>query len=228
MGNWVKLEASDGHRLSGYVAEPKGEPIGALVVVQEIFGVNQSIRDVVDSYAADGFLAIAPAIFDRFEPNLELGYGEVDMKKAFTLYPQLDPNVTLLDIAAAFHYAKQTGKPTGVLGFCYGGLVTWLSATRGEKFKMKPDCCVGYYPGGIGKVATEEPICPVMLHFGAADAHIGSDQVEAVRSVHPEVEIFIYEGVEHAFANHMRPPYNAPAAALARQRSLAFLKANLA
>ena len=124
MGNWVKLEASDGHRLSGYVAKPKSEPIGALVVVQEIFGVNQSIRDVVDSYAADGFLTIAPAIFDRFEPNLELGYGEADMKKAFSLYPQLDPNVTLLDIAAAFHYAKQTGKPTGVLGFCYGGLVT--------------------------------------------------------------------------------------------------------
>jgi carboxymethylenebutenolidase len=228
MGNWVKLEASDGHRLSGYIAEPKSEPIGALVVVQEIFGVNQSIRDVVDSHAADGFLAIAPAIFDRFEPNLELGYGEADMKKAFSLYPQLNPNVTLLDIAAAFHYAKQTGKPTGVLGFCYGGLVTWLSATRGEKFKMKPDCCVGYYPGGIGNVAIEEPVCPVMLHFGAADSHIGPDQVEAVRSAHPEVEIFLYDGVEHAFANHMRPPYNAPATALARQRSLAFLKANLA
>jgi carboxymethylenebutenolidase len=230
MGNWVKLEASDGHKLSGYVAEPKGEPIGAVVIVQEIFGVNQSIRDVADSYAADGFLAIAPAIFDRFEPNLELGYGEADMKKAFGLYPQLDPNVTLLDIAAAFQYVKQqSGKPTGVLGFCYGGLVSWLSATRGEKFKFKPDCSVCYYPGGIGKVATEEPVCPVLIHLGAADSHIGPDQVEAVRSAnHPEVQIFLYDGVDHAFANHMRPPYNAPAAALARERSLAFLKSNLA
>ncbi len=229
MGNWVKLEASDGHHLSGYVAEPKGEPIGALVVVQEIFGVNQSIRDVADSYAADGFLSIATAIFDRFEPNLELGYGEADTKKAFGLYSQLEPNVTLLDIAAAFHYAaKQSGKPTGVLGFCYGGLVTWLSATRGEALKMQPACCVGYYPGGIGKVATEETVCPVMLHFEAADDHIGPDQVNAVRTAHPDVEIHLYEGVGHAFANHMRPSYNAPAAALARQRSLAFLKSHIA
>ncbi len=229
MGNWVKLEASDGHRLSGYVAEPKGEPIGALVIVQEIFGVNKSIRDVADSYAADGFLSIAPAIFDRFEPNLELGYDEDDMKKAFALYPQLDPNITLLDIAAGFAYVKkQSGKPTGVLGFCYGGLVSWLAATRGETFAIQPACCVGYYPGGIGKVAAEEPVCPVLLHFGAADDHLGPDQVNAVRSAHPDVEIQIYEGVGHAFANHMRPSYNAPAAAIARERSLAFLKSHIA
>ena len=228
MGNWIKLKADDGHELGAYVAAPAQEAIGAVVVVQEIFGVNQSIRDVADYYAGEGFLAIAPAIFDRFERNLELGYGEADMKKAFGIYPKLDPNVTLLDIAAAFHYAKQEDKATGILGFCYGGLVSWLAATRGEDYKMQPDCCVGYYAGGIGKVAAEEPVCPVLLHFGAADEHIGKDQIDAVRTAHPEVEIFLYDGVGHAFANPDRPSYNAPAAKLARERSLAFLKANLA
>ena len=133
MGKWVKLKAEDGHELSAYVATPEQAPIGALVVVQEIFGVNKSIRGVADEYAREGFLAIAPALFDRYERDLELGYGEADMKKAFGLYPKLDPNISLLDIAAAFHYGKQTGKRPGVLGFCYGGLSSWLSATRGEK-----------------------------------------------------------------------------------------------
>ncbi len=228
MGNWVKLKADDGHELGAYVATPAQEPIGALVVVQEIFGVNQSIRGVADEYAREGFLAIAPALFDRFERGLELGYGEADMKKAFAIYPKLDPNVSLLDIAAAFHHGKLSGKPTGVLGFCYGGLVSWLASTRGEELRMKPECCVGYYAGGIGKVAVEKPVCPVLLHFGAADDHIGSDQIEAVRGEHPDVEICLYDGVGHAFANPDRPSYNAAAAARAHTRSLAFLKKHLA
>ena len=228
MGKWIKLKADDEHELGAYVATPAQEPIGALVVVQEIFGVNKSIRGVADEYAGEGFVAIAPALFDRFERDLELGYGEEDMKKAFGIYPKLDPNVSLMDIAAAFHYGKQSGKPTGVLGFCYGGLTSWLSATRGEGVRMRPDCCVGYYAGGIGKVAAEEPVCPVLLHFGAEDTHIGGDQVEAVRTAHPGVEIFLYDGVGHAFANPDRPSYNAAAAKLAHTRSLAFLKKNLA
>jgi len=228
MNEWVKLTAADGHELDAYVAHPGGTPVGALVVVQEIFGVNGSIRDVADSYAKDGFLAIAPAVFDRYERGLELGYGEADMKKAFGLYPNLDADKALMDIAAAFEYAQGAGKGTGVLGFCWGGLMSWLSATRGETLKMQPDCCVGYYPGGVGKVAAEEPVCPVLLHFGADDDHIGKDQVDAVRSAHPEVEIDLYEGVGHAFANHARPSYNAEAAKLARERSLEFLKKHIA
>jgi carboxymethylenebutenolidase len=229
MSEWIKITAEDGHVLSAYVARPSAEPIGAIVVVQEIFGVNSSIRGVADAYAREGFLAVAPAIFDRFEPGLELGYGPEEMKKAFGIYPQLNPDVTLLDVAAAFLYAKEkSGKATGVVGFCYGGLVTWLSATRGEKLRMQPGCCVGYYAGGIGKVAEEEPVCPVMLHFGASDDHIGSDQIEAVRAAHPDVEIYLYDGVGHAFANPDRPSYSAEAAKLADERSLEFLKANLA
>jgi carboxymethylenebutenolidase len=229
MRDWTTLKAQDGHQLSAYISTPADEPIAAVVIVQEIFGVNKSIRDVADDYASHGFIAIAPALFDRFEPNVQLGYGEADMQRAFQhFYPKLNPDISLLDIAAAFRHVKQAGKPTGVLGFCYGGLTAWLSATRGENLKMQPGCCVGYYAGGVGKVAAEEPVCPVMLHFGAADDHIGPDQIDAVRTAHPNVEIFQYPGVGHAFANPDRPSYNAEAATLAHQRSLAFLKTNLA
>jgi carboxymethylenebutenolidase len=229
MSEWVTLTASDGNVLQAYVARPAGEPIGALVVIQEIFGVNPSIQSVADSYAKNGFVAIAPAIFDRIEKGVILGYGPEDMNKAFTqYYPQLNPKTALLDIAAAYEYAQGTGKGVGVLGFCYGGLMSWLSATRGENVKMQPACCVGYYAGGIGKFAAEEPSCPVLLHFGAADDHIGQDQIDAVRSAHPEVEIYLYEGAGHAFANPDRPSYVAEAAKLARERSLEFLKGNIA
>ena len=228
MSEWVNLKASDGHELSAYVAKPEGEAIGALVVIQEIFGVNQSIRDVADSYATDGFIAIAPALFDRFEKGLELTYEGDDLKKAFDLYGKLNPDTQLLDIAAAYDYLRSAGKGIGVVGFCYGGLLSWLTATRGEDLKMQPSCVVGYYAGGIGKVATEEPSCPVLLHFGADDDHIGNDQIDAVRSAHPEVEIFLYKGAGHAFANEARASFVPAAADLARQRSLDFLKSNIA
>ncbi len=139
MGSWVDLKADDGHRLEAYVATPEGEAIGAVVVVQEIFGVNSSIRAVVDGYAREGFVAIAPALFDRLEPNLELGYGPEDVKKAFGIYATLDPNVSLVDVAAAFHYVKRAGKRTAVVGFCYGGLVSWVAARAG----CKPGCAAG-------------------------------------------------------------------------------------
>lgn len=233
MGEWVKVTAPDGHELSAYVASPQAEPIGALVVVQEIFGVNKSIQAVADSYAKDGFLAIAPALFDRFDPGVNLGYGEADMKKAFSLYPKLVPDDSVKDIAAAFNYAKaKSGKAVGVLGFCYGGLVSWLSATRGTDYAFEPACTVCYYPGGIGKVAAEEPTCPVMIHFGGADDHIGQDQIDAVRNAHGkhegEVEIHVYEGAPHAFANPDRPSYKADAEKVARGRSLNFLKTHIA
>jgi carboxymethylenebutenolidase len=224
MSEWVKLKAADGHELDAYVSKPAGATVGAIVVIQEIFGVNQSIRDVVDSYAKDGFVAIAPAMFDRYERGLQLGYGEADMKKAFGLYPTLDAEKALLDVAAAFAHVKGSGKGTAVLGFCWGGLMTWLSATRGKQLGMSPACCVGYYPGGVGNVASETLSCPVLLHFGASDDHIGKEQRDAVHAAHPEVVIEVHDGVGHAFANPQRPSYNAPAEKSAREQSLAFLR----
>ncbi len=232
MADWVKVRAADGHELSAYVARPNGQELGRIVIVQEIFGVNKSIRAVADSYAQDGFVVIAPAVMDRIEPNLDLGYSEADLKKAFSLYPRLNPDDSVKDIAAAFKFISGPGKATGVLGFCYGGLVSWLTATRGNKEAIEPACAVCYYPGGIGKVATEDPACPVMIHFGGADDHIGRDQIDAVRNAHGkhpgEVQIFVYDGVGHAFANPDRPSWNGDAAKLARQRSLEFLKTHIA
>jgi carboxymethylenebutenolidase len=233
MGDWIKLTASDNKQLSAYVARPSDEPKGALIVVQEVFGVNKSIQAVADSYAKDGYLSVAPALFDRIEPDVQLGYGEADMKKAFSLYPKLNPDDSLKDVAAAFNYAKESSeRGVGVLGFCYGGLVSWLAATRGTDLAFEPSCTVCYYPGGVGKVAAEEPACPVMIHFGGADDHIGKDQIDAVRNAHGkhegEVEIFVYDGVGHAFANPDRPSYSAEAAKLARERSLKFLNTHIA
>lgn len=227
MGDWLRLKAQDGHELDAYQVEPAGEAVGSVVVLQEIFGVNGHIRSVADRLAEAGFRVIAPALFDRTERGVELRYGGVDQGRAFELMSKLEPATALLDVAAA---AKEVGtdeRPAAVMGFCYGGFLSWLSATRGPSVGFRPACCVGYYAGGIGNVAGETPSCPVMLHFGGADSHIGMDQVEAVRSAHPEVQVFVYEGAGHAFNRDADPhAYHAEAAGLAWQRTLAFFKEN--
>ena len=228
MGQIVELKAQDGHQLDAYVAVPEGELIGAVVVVQEIFGVNSHIRSIADGYAKDGFLAIAPALFDRFQKGVELAYTGDDAKHAYEYYGKLDVKTALLDVAAAFAKAKESGKGVGVIGYCYGGLMSWLSATRGTAVGMEPRCTVGYYAGGVGHVAKEEPSCPVLLNFGGADTHIGPEQIEEVRNAHPDVTIYVYEGAEHGFNCEQRSAYNPDAAKLARTRSLEFLKKNIA
>ncbi len=174
-------------------------------------------------------MAIAPALFDRIEKGVELGYDGSDMQRAFGLYGKLNPELALLDVAAAFKFVEaEDHKGIAVVGFCYGGLMSWLSATRGETVKMKPSCTVGYYAGGIGNVAKEEPSCPVLLHFGADDSHIGTDQIEAVRTAHPEVTIYVYEGADHGFNCDQRGSYNPEAAKLAKARTLEFLRTHIA
>lgn len=229
MSEWLKLKASDGHELSAYMVRPEGTPKGGLVVVQEIFGVNSHIRSVAEGYAKEGYVAVAPALFDRIERGVELRYEGADMQKAFDLYGKLDPAKAILDVAAAFQQVSGEGSGAGVVGFCFGGLMAWLSATRGKQAGFEPKCAVGYYAGGIGKVANEEPQCPVMLHFGVEDSHIGRDQIDAVRNAHPEVQIFMYEGAGHAFNRDVDPKSFSPkAAALARERTLSFLAKNIA
>ncbi|MGD0730085.1 MAG: dienelactone hydrolase family protein [Terracidiphilus sp.] len=223
MSEHITLHASDGHALSAYVAHPEGDPIAGLVVIQEIFGVNAHIRSVADGYAKDGFLAVAPALFDRIQPGIELAYEGPDMQTAMSLVPKLDPEKSLADIAAAIDYAAaSTGKKVGVIGYCFGGTMAWLAATR-----LHPAAAVGYYAGRIADYAEESPTAPVMLHFGRQDTHIPAEGVQKLHALHPQVEIHWYDA-GHGFNCDARASYNAAAAALARQRSLQFLKKHLA
>src|SRR6478609_8256186 len=180
MGEFVQLHAADGQELSAYVSKPAGEPIAGLVVIQEIFGVNAHIRNVTDSYANDGFLAIAPAIFDRMEPGLELGYEQQDMQKGVSIAHKLDPQKMMLDIAAAMKFAAtSTGKKVGVIGYCFGGSLAWLAAAH-----INPAVVVGYYGSRIAQNVGAKPTCPVMLHFGKNDTHIPVADVEKVQAAH--------------------------------------------
>jgi carboxymethylenebutenolidase len=223
MSEFVKLRAADGHELGAYLALPAGEPIAALVVVQEIFGVNAHIRSVADGYAKDGFLCVAPALFDRIEPGIELGYEGEDVQTARSMVPKLDFAKAIEDIQAAVDYAAEaSGANVGVVGYCLGGTLAWLSATR-----LRPTAVVGYYAGSIGKFAAEMPTCPVMLHFGREDTHIPASEVEKVTSAHPAVEVYWYDA-GHAFNCEPRANYNAAAAKEARGRSVEFFKKQLA
>jgi len=223
MSESATLRAADGHSFNAYVARPATEPIAALIVVQEIFGVNAHIRSVADGWARDGFLAVAPALFDRIQPGIDLGYDPAGMQTAMSLFPKFDVDKAIVDVAAAVDFATgSTGKKVGVIGYCLGGTVAWLSATR-----LQPAAAVGYYGGRIGNYAAENPTCPVMLHFGSQDTHIPAAEVEKVHSAHPEVEIFWYD-TGHAFNCEPRRSFNAVAAKEARQRSLDFLQKHLA
>ncbi len=223
MGEHVKLRASDGHEPDAYVARPAGEPIAGLVVVQEAFGVNGHIRSVTDGWAKDGFLAVAPALFDRVERGVELTYAGENMQKGIGLIRQGNAGDRVKDVAAALDYARQeTGKKAGVIGYCLGGTMAWLAATR-----LDPDAAVGYYGGQILQYAGEKPRAPVMLHFGLQDSHIPKDEIESkVQAAHPEMPVFWYDA-GHGFNCNDRASYNPEASKLARERSLEFLRKHL-
>jgi len=222
MSEFVTLQAADGHDFSAYVARPEGEPIAALLVVQEIFGVNAHIRSVADGYSKDGFLAIAPALFDRYERGVELAYEGADMQKAMSFIPKLDTDKAIADVAAAVEFAKETtGKKVGIIGYCWGGTLAWVAAAR-----LPIATAVGYYGGNIVNYVNEKPTVPVLLHFGKQDAHIPAEGVEKVHAAYPEVEIYWYDA-GHGFNCDARGSFDAPSAKQARERSLAFLKKNL-
>jgi carboxymethylenebutenolidase len=224
MGEHVKLRAFDEHEFDAYVARPAAEPFAGLVVVQEAFGVNSHIRSVADGFAKDGFFAVAPALFDRIERGVDLGYTGDDMQKGIAIARQIDPAKALLDVEAALDYARrETGKKAGVIGYCLGGSMAWLAATR-----LHPDAAVGYYGGYVAKFAEEQPRAPIMLHFGLQDKHIPKSEIdEEVTRAHPEIPIYWYDA-DHGFSCNDRTSYNPEAAKLARQRSLEFLKKHLA
>ncbi|MES2786460.1 MAG: dienelactone hydrolase family protein [Pseudomonadota bacterium] len=227
MGSFIDLKAADGFSFPAYLAQPAGAPRGAVVVIQEIFGVNSHIRNVTYGYAAQGFLAIAPSTFHRVKPGVDLGYTAQDMQAGMELKAAVEalpaPGV-LQDIQAAIDYAGKAGK-VGIVGYCYGGLLAWRSACTLNGLSA----AVPYYGGGVTtpEEIARKPRVPVMAHFGAQDHWITLDTVKAFQAAHPEVEVHVYDA-DHGFNCDQRGSWNAPAAATALERTLAFFNKHLA
>lgn len=221
MGTTTNLTAADGHRFSAYIAEPKGAPKGGIVVIQEIFGVNGHIRAVTDGFAADGYYAIAPAIFDRIQPSVDLGYSADDVAKGRDIRGKMTWDGVLKDVAVAVAAATQAGR-VGCTGYCYGGGVTWKMAHAVSGVAAS----VGYYGGPWGELKDEAPKAPCLLHFGALDKMIPLSLSEELKARHPSITTHIYDA-DHGFNCDQRATYNASAAVVARRRTLAFFEALL-
>ncbi|HTK97780.1 MAG TPA: dienelactone hydrolase family protein [Pseudomonadales bacterium] len=222
MGQTKQLRAIDGFAFGAYEATPSSKPRGGIVVIQEIFGVNSHIRNVADGYAAAGYAAIAPQIFDRVERNVELGYEPTDMTRGVEIARgKLKMEQTLQDLQAAIDDAKRFGK-VGVVGYCFGGLMAWLAACELNGVSA----VVSYYGGGVASQLDRKPRCPVMMHFGDKDAHIPLSDVDKVRKAHPGVNVNVY-AADHGFNCDHRASYDAAAAKLALSRSLDFFAKNV-
>lgn len=221
MGTFTTLTAADGFSFPAYVAQPAGTPRGAVVVLQEIFGVNAHIRAVADGYAAAGYLAVAPSTFHRVKPGVELGYDEADMNDGFGYKMAVEalpaPGV-MADIQAAIDHAAQAGK-VGIVGYCWGGLLTWRAACTLSGLAA----AVPYYGGGMTtpEETARQPRVPVLAHFGEQDRWIPLDTVQAFQAAQPGVEVQVY-AAHHGFNCDHRGAWDAAAAALARERTLAF------
>ena len=219
MGEFTTLMARDGHEFQAYLAAPAGRPRGAVVVVQEIFGVNHHIRAVSDGFAAEGYTAIAPAFFDRIRRGIELGYTGPEIEEGRGYMQQLQPEQTLKDLSAAVAVVKHSGR-VATVGYCWGGAQSYRAACE-----LPIACAVVYY--GNPKDSSTTPKCPVMYHFGSADKSIPLTEVDRLRAAHPQGIFYVYEGAGHGFNCDLRPSYDAAAASLARSRTLEFLAARL-
>jgi carboxymethylenebutenolidase len=217
VGQDIKLTASDHFQLGGYRADPATAPKGAVVVIQEIFGVNHHIRNVCDRLAAEGYVAIAPAIFDRVEPNFTSGYSPEEIAVARKFVANPDWAAMLRDTQAAIDAAKDVG-PVGIIGFCLGGSIAYAAATKLTGLSA----AIGYYGGAIVRFADDKPTVPTQLHFGEKDAGIPLSDVDIIRAKRPDVEIHVYPGAQHGFSCDERPSYDKASTDIAWPRSLKF------
>ena len=218
MGKLIELTAADGHRLSAYRADPAGKPRGAIVVIQEIFGVNSHIKSVADGFAKDGYVAVAPAMFDRVQKNFDVGYTPPDIEKGRELRAKITVDMAMKDAQAAVNEAKKSGK-VGIVGYCWGGFVAWMASAKLRGLSA----AVPYYGGGILDNKDLAPKVPLMGHFGEKDAHIPAAGIRELAKTYAQHQIFIYDA-DHGFNCDQRGSYNAPAAKQARERTLAFFR----
>jgi len=221
MGQTITLAAKDGHKLGAYRADPSGTPRGAIVVVQEIFGVNRHMRHVTDDFAKQGYVALSPALFDRVENGIELGYDPKSIEAGRDIRAKVPLDGTLADLQAAIDAVKSVGK-VGIVGYCWGGGLAFLAATRLSGVAA----AVGYYGGLVAAHAQEKPRVPVLLHFGDSDQSIPMSDVEKVREARPDVTTYVYKA-GHGFSCDERGSYNAEASKLALERTLKFFRENI-
>ncbi len=214
--------ASDGFELGGYRVDPAGAPKAAIVVIQEIFGVNHHIRSVCDRLAQAGYVAIAPSIFDRIEPNFTSGYTPDEVANARKFVANPDWAAMLLDTQAAIDAVRSIG-PVGIIGFCLGGSVAYVAAARLSGLSA----AVGYYGRAVVRFADEKPVAPTQLHFGEKDAGIPLTDVDTIKTKRPDVEVFIYPGAQHGFHCDERGSYDKSSADIAWPRSLDFFAKHL-
>lgn len=220
MGKTIELTAADGHVFSAYSAGDADAP-RALVVVQEIFGVNRHMRFASDTLAAAGYAVLCPALFDRAQRDVELGYGPEDRDRGIALRKEVPDAGVLADIEAC---AKAlAGRRIGIIGYCWGGTIAWTGATQSTSFAA----ACGWYGGGVAAARTATPHCPVQLHFGAEDHGIPLTDVDAIKAAQPDVGVFVYPGAGHGFGCEERASFNEGAFHQAQERSLAFFAKHL-
>lgn len=218
----IALTASDGHKLGAYLSEPVATPRGAIVVIQEIFGVNSHIRSICDRLAKLGYAAVAPALFDRTKRNFQSGYSPEEVEQARRFIANPDWDAFLRDTVAARATVAGAGK-VGIVGFCLGGSVAFLAAARLEGFSA----AVGFYGGRIADFADEKPQCPTQLHYGAEDQGIPMSNVESVRSRRPDCEIFVYDGAGHGFHCDERASFHPEVSKVAWERTVRFFEKHI-
>ena len=217
MGQDLTLTASDGHQLGVYRADPAGAPKGGVVVIQEIFGVNKHMREVADGYAAAGYLAMAPALYDRSSTrDAQLGYTGDDVAAGLELRGQFSWDDSMLDVDAAVKVMRDAGLKVGTVGYCWGGTISYLAGCR-----LDVRAAVVYYGGQIIPYIDETGNCPMLMHFGEHDHGIPLDDVRQIDAAHGEATVHIYDA-DHGFNCDHRGQYNEAAATLARERTLAF------
>jgi carboxymethylenebutenolidase len=221
MGHWIELHPEGAGPIAAWRADPAGKPRGGIVVIQEIFGVNAHIRAVTDRFAAEGYLAIAPAIFDHVEKGLDVGYDADSRTRGMAVANKVDFEQVLRDAAAAIDVAREGGK-VGIVGYCFGGSVAWAAAARLSGLSA----AVGYYGGRVLAMKDLQPKVPTMLHFGEKDQHIPIAGVKEFAAERPDVPVHIYPA-DHGFNCDPRESYDAPSAKLAWERTLEFFGKHL-
>jgi carboxymethylenebutenolidase len=222
MGTFISLVAEDKHVLDAYLAVPTSTPKGGLVVAQEIFGVNSHIRRLSDRFAERGYLTIAPALFDRFERKVDLGYESRDFEAGHAIWEKVTDAMFLADVAAAAGRVAGAGK-VGLIGYCFGGYIAWAAACALDSLS----CAIGYYGGRVASTRDRVPKCPVQLHFADNDKYIPLGNVGMIREAHPDIPLFVYDDAQHGFCCDERDDYNEEACRRATARSLAFLAAHV-